>query len=212
MNSCHLMNRHIVIAPTIKFTVFLLLLLGFPSMSLAENDNTKNALAKAQYMLRQVSTDKTNLEKEVVKQKGEVERLTKEIQLLKKDAKSKLEANHNSQQEALTLLTSDRKNVQSKLHAEAEKNAALQANNEKLTQRLEKQIRRFDICYDNNKKLYAVNKEILGKYQDKGFWAALSQKEPFTAIERVKVENLVQDYQYEIENLTVKIVSDEKTY
>lgn len=175
----------------------------------AENDNTKNALAKAQYMLRQSSTEKASLEQQVTKQKLEIEKLTKEIALLKNESKTKLADISNHQSQALTALNGDRQKVQTKLDSESRKNSELNSANELLTQKLEKQTNNFDICYNNNKKLYDINKEILGKYEDKGFWAALSQKEPFTAIEKVKVENLIQDYQYEMDNLTVKIVSDE---
>ncbi|MES2821952.1 MAG: hypothetical protein V4732_00020 [Pseudomonadota bacterium] len=178
----------------------------------AENDNTKNALAKAQYMLRQASTEKAGLEQQVTKQKVEIEKLTKEIALLKNESKSKLADISSNQSQVLTALNGDRQKVQTKLDNESRKNTELNSANELLTQKLAKQTNNFDICYGNNKKLYDINKEILGKYEDKGFWAALSQKEPFTAIEKVKVENLIQDYQYEIDNLTVKIVSDENLH
>ncbi len=176
----------------------------------AENDNSKNALAKAQYMLRQISTEKASLEQQVTKQKVEIDGLSKEILLLKKESKNKLDATASTQLEALTTLKSDRQKVQAKLEIESEKNTGLIAANEQLKLKVAKQTNNFDICYNNNKKLYDINKEILGKYEDKGFWAALSQKEPFTAIEKVKIENLVQDYQYEIDGLTVKILSEEK--
>jgi septal ring factor EnvC (AmiA/AmiB activator) len=39
----------------------------------AKNDTTKNALAKAQYMLRKSATEKTELESQVAKQKIEID-------------------------------------------------------------------------------------------------------------------------------------------
>ncbi len=208
------MNKKILISALLKLTIVMLVVSNgaYSNSAHAENDNTKNALAKAQYMLRQMSTEKASLEQEISKQKVEIETLSKEVSLLKKESKNKLEASNNNQQEVLTLLKSDRQKVQGKLEIEVEKNTAITTANEHLTQQLAKQTNNFDVCYNNNKKLYDINKEILGKYEDKGFWAALSQKEPFTAIEKVKIENLVQDYQYQIDNLTVKIVSEEKTY
>ncbi len=203
------MNRKILIPVLINVC---LAAMAVSNGAAAENDNTKNALAKAQYMLRQVSTEKAGLEQQISKQKVEIEKLTKEISLLKNDAKNKLANINSTQVEALTTLKVDRQKVQSKLEVESKKSSELNSANELLTQKLEKQTKNFDICYTNNKKLYDINKEILGKYEDKGFWAALSQKEPFTAIEKVKIENLVQDYQYEIDGLTVKIIAEEKTH
>ncbi len=203
------MKKNSAIAIFIKCALVILCL---PSVAYAETDNTKNALAKAQYMLRQISTEKANLEKVIAKQKTEIDALSKEMQILKLQSKTRLDANNSSQQEMVSALKGDRQKVQAKLESESEKNLVLSTANDELTQKLAKQANRFDICYDNNKKLYDINHEILGKYEEKGFWAALSQKEPFTAIERVKIENLVQDYQYQLDNLTVKIVSDEKAY
>lgn len=175
-------------------------------------DATKNALAKAQYMMRQVSSEKAELEKELAKKKLEVEALTKELAKAKNESKAKFESTNNQQQEALTVLANDKQKIQEKLKGESERNTKLAEENEKLTKKLEVHSSNFELCYNNNKKLYEVNKEILGKYENKGFWAALSQKEPFTSIERVKVENLVQDYQYQIELLSVKVVSEEKSF
>ena len=201
------MKRRILISVLLSFCI---LPTAANSVS-AENDNSKNALAKAQYMLRQISTEKASLEQQVTKQKVEIDNLAKEVSLLKKESKSKLEVANSTQLEALTTLKGDRQKVQAKLEIESEKNTELTTANEKLKLQVAKQTNNFDVCYNNNKKLYDINKEILGKYEDKGFWAALSQKEPFTAIEKVKIENLVQDYQYEIDGLTVKILSEEKT-
>ncbi len=190
--------------------VFICSALVTASFAHAENDPTKNALAKAQYMMRQVSTQKAELEKELAVKKLEIETLTKELAKLKNETKAKTEANATQQQEALTMLKSDRQKVQETLKAETEQNQKLADENATLLKKLAAQTNNFDLCYSNNKKLYEVNKEILGKYEDKGFWAALSQKEPFTTIEKVKVENLVQDYQYQIDMLSVKIISEDK--
>lgn len=179
----------------------------------ADNNDAgiKNALAKAQYMMRQVSNEKAELEKQVVKQKEQIDALTKENEKVKLDLKNKINA-INPQDEVVKNLKEGGQKMQSKLEAEFGKNENLSSKNEDLEVKLSTQTKNFDVCYDNNKKLYEINKEILGQYENKGFWAALKQKEPFTSIERVKVENLVQDYQYEMESLKVKIVQDEKSH
>jgi DNA anti-recombination protein RmuC len=174
----------------------------------AEADPTKSALAKAQYMLRQVSTEKAELEKKLAEKQQENDALTKELAKAKNESKSKIDSSNAQQQEVLSTLSADRKKHEEKIRAESEKSSKLAGENENLLTKLDVYKHDFDVCYGNNKQLYEVNKEILGKYENKGFWAALSQKEPFTAIERVKVENLVQDYQYKIESLSVNLVSE----
>lgn len=201
------MNKNSQILLVSALTCVALLMSGFVY---AESDSSKNALAKAQYMMRQISNQKAELEKQLAGKKVEVEALTKEVAKLKNETKAKTEANIAQQQEALTMVRSDRQKMQETLKTETEQTRKLTDENEIFSKKLAAQTNNFDLCYSNNKKLYEVNKEILGKYQDKGFWAALSQKEPFTTIEKVKVENLVQDYQYQIDTLSVKIISDDK--
>ncbi len=49
-------------------------------------------------------------------------------------------------------------------------------------------------CVDRNANLYALNQEVLGKFEDQGFWSSLARREPFTQLKRVQLENLVDDY------------------
>lgn len=46
-----------------------------------------------------------------------------------------------------------------------------------------------------NLELYKVGKEVLDRYENFAFGRALLAREPFTSLSRVKLENLVQDYQ-----------------
>ncbi len=55
--------------------------------------------------------------------------------------------------------------------------------------------RRVDLCEGKNAELYATGKEILDKLDSDDFAASLVRHEPFTGIARVKLDNIVQDYQ-----------------
>lgn len=173
----------------------------------AADEALKNALAKAQYMLRQTTTEKAEMEKELSKAKQENEELSKEIAKLKKDAENKQNAS-TAQQSKMMAASEELQKSQQKIELQIEKNKELNIENTHLSEKLAAQSNNFDICYKNNKELYNINQEILGKYQQKGFWEALSQKEPVTAIARIKIENLVQDYQYKIDKLEVNVISD----
>ncbi len=52
--------------------------------------------------------------------------------------------------------------------------------------------------------LFKLANEILTRYEHFGLGDALAAKEPFTGISRVKLENLVQDYQDKISDQLVK--------
>ena len=55
--------------------------------------------------------------------------------------------------------------------------------------------RRVDYLEAKNVALFSLGNEILGRYQDFSLGNALTAKEPFVGVTRVKLENLIQDYQ-----------------
>jgi chromosome segregation ATPase len=192
------------------FYLLAILTCSIADLSFANNDNTKNALAKAQYMLRQISSEKTQLETELAKVKKEKEQLQKDLDNAKKDHQ-KTVSSINSQQLQLTSAATEKNNLIKDIEEEKEKLEALTNESSRLLEKLDAQTNNFQTCYTNNKKLYEINQEILGQYQEKGFWDALAQKEPLTTIGRVKVENLIQDYQYKMDDLEIKLVKESNT-
>ena len=96
-----------------------------------------------------------------------------------------------------------------KLNVETEQNKIMVSENEQLYTKLGQQTANFQVCDQNNQALVTINNEILGQYEEKGFWKALSQKESFTSIQKVRVETMVQDYKFAIEDLQVDIVANE---
>lgn len=163
----------------------------------------KNAIAKAQFLLRQATTEKAELQQQTDTLKQQVDSLTKELALIKaaaSDNKQKMEEKFNG--------TID----QWKQHDEKmnEQLAALRAQLKEQTQqraqfedKLKVQTDNFSFCYGNNKQLLAINRELLDRYQHKGVLDAVSQKEPFTGLKQVEIENLVQDYRYRLEDLKI---------
>jgi hypothetical protein len=57
-----------------------------------------------------------------------------------------------------------------------------------------RQARLIQACEEKNAELARIGGDLLQRYRDKGFVDALKQNEPFTQIERVRMENLWQDY------------------
>jgi len=53
-------------------------------------------------------------------------------------------------------------------------------------------------CEAKNLQLYQYSQELMTRYEQKGVWAALAQKEP-TGIKQVGVENLLQEYQQKLD-------------
>ena len=171
----------------------------------ADEATAQKAMAKAQFMLRQATTEKTALQQQVTDLQKQVDTLTKQLGDVKTAASAKqaslaqqMSGNSEKWREANEKVGEDLKLTREKLKASNQKSAELE-------QSLKSQTDNFSLCYANNKKLYDINKELLVKYKDKGAMAALLQKEPFTGVSQVEVENLIQDYQYKLDDLKLPI-------
>jgi hypothetical protein len=73
--------------------------------------------------------------------------------------------------------------------------STLRAQGDKLSDEAIVLQRRVDYLEARNMELFKLGNEILGRYADFSLGNALSEKEPFVGVTRVKLENLVQDYQ-----------------
>lgn len=63
------------------------------------------------------------------------------------------------------------------------------------------QERELKTCVDRNAQMYLLTDEILGRLENQGLWSAISGKEPFTQLSRTRLENLVEDYRYRVNEL-----------
>jgi chromosome segregation ATPase len=163
----------------------------------------KNAMAKAQFMLKQATTEKEAAQQQVATLQQQVDALTRDLSATKSDAnagKQKMQAGFNETAEQWRQRDAKQigqlEELRAQVKAQAEQTAALE-------EQLKVQTGNFSVCYGNNKQLLDLNRELLQRYQDKGVFAALRQQEPLTGMTQVEVENLVQDYRYKIDDLTV---------
>jgi predicted nucleic acid-binding Zn-ribbon protein len=170
----------------------------------AQDANAQKALQKAQYMLRQVSSEKVELQTQVDALKQQNDKLTTELATMKSatgQAQRATEAKYGGaieQWKQRDVQTSDQLTAtKQQLKQQIEQRTQLEAQ-------LQKQTSNFSVCYENNKKLYDLNTQLLGHYENKGLGDVLKQKDPFTGIKQVEIENLVQDYRYQLDDLQVQ--------
>jgi len=62
-------------------------------------------------------------------------------------------------------------------------------------------------CEAKNLQLYQYSQELMARYQKKGVWAALEQKEPFSGVKEVRIENVLQEYQTKLDAQRIKPTS-----
>lgn len=182
---------------------FLVFIFCMPAVQ-ANDKALQNALNKAQYMLRKATAEKA----EVVRERDD---LKKELATLKKEMEGKLAKQKKQGKKSdakLAALREQYKDLRERFEGMALALQDQKNTGASLTQTLQNREANLKVCADNNQKLYDVNQELLVKYQEKGFWSVFKKKEPFTQLEKVAVENMIQDYDNQIEDLAYKEQAD----
>lgn len=56
-------------------------------------------------------------------------------------------------------------------------------------------------CTRKNLELYQANLDLLDRYESKGVWDAMMQREPVTGLKRVEVENRIEEYRRRLDQM-----------
>lgn len=169
------------------------------------------ALKRAQYMLRLVSQEKTELETRLAKLEGEMKDLERELE--------KLEVRNEGLEARLAQAGEANDRLVERIRSDADKyrdllgryretvNTLKQANadNQHLVKAVHEREGWIARCEERNQGLYAANRDLMGRYREAGF----AVTEGILGLKRVEIENEVQDYRFRIEDLRVTPFSPE---
>ena len=166
-----------------------------------------DALQRAQYMIRQINAELNQMKAANSKLKLEKEALDKELKSFQKKYE-KMTKKGNKKSKVLSGKIVDIKNKINEervSHSETKKKLhVITQERNRLSSFSHKQTEKINLCIANNRKLYEVNKEVLSRYENKGLWDSLSQAEPFSQLSQVEIENIIDDYQYKIDDFRVE--------
>lgn len=161
------------------------------------DETLRKALAKAQFMLRQANAESTALKQELGTANEKIAELEK---TLEKEL-AKAEKTEGKLKQSLSSWKDSHEELKQTLQETREELFLARSDIQQLDQKLAAQTENFELCYKNNKKLTEINGELLDVYSDKSAWDAITQREPFIQTKKVEIENLVQDYRFQIEDL-----------
>lgn len=171
--------------------MFIALLIGMPALAAPEgaarDAAAQQALAKAQQMLKSLSTERDALKAENAKLNA---RLNAELD----EMKARLSETKSSASAAAARSAAESESQREAIAAGDARAKDLEAKLQDTDSRLATRDKELSACTADNKKLGALSKELLGRYADKGMWDAMLVREPLTQIKRVELENLVQQY------------------
>ncbi len=153
----------------------------------------QKAVARAQRMLRQMSQERDVMQAENAKLKGELEALSRKLGSQKKNSETALAKSHEGNAVLSENLLKTSNNLR---QTEAEKT--------QLQVIVVDQAQLIESCEVKNVNLLQINRELLVDYEKKGFMDAMLQREPLTQLKRVKIENIVQEYEDRIDRSKFK--------
>jgi len=179
------------------------LLLGH-TVQAADDAKVRETLRALTLRLRSAETERNNLLAEKAQMEQEKKTLTEKVDALTKQAATDKETistltTKTSEQEASLTQT---KEALEKLKSAYDEAVAVarkeKASHDKAADELVLLQRKLSDREDKNRKLFTLANEILTRYEKFAMGEALAAREPFTGLTRVKLENLVQDYQDKI--------------
>ena len=169
--------------------------------------------ARLQAMVSQLTTEKTQLQAENKDVKAKLEAANADLKKVR-DQNADLERRLGQSESALAQ--SSATNTRS-----TEQNTQLRSRMDELVKQFREtienlrktELERNDLkttlaareavlgtCVTNNDKLLATGNEILDRYEAKGCFSAAREKEPFTQVKRVQLQNLVDEYRWQLED------------
>jgi chromosome segregation ATPase len=176
----------------------------------ADDARLKETLRTLTLRLRSAETERNTLISDKAQLEQEKKTLTAKVDSLNKQVAAdkvqldQLEAKQKELDDTKDSLAKW-KSAYEQIQTAAQKSEAMQA---KLASESIILKRKLDDRERKNIELFKTANEILTRYEKFGLGEALSAKEPFTGITRVKLENQVQDYQDKIADQRIK--PDEK--
>jgi cell division septum initiation protein DivIVA len=180
----------------------------------AQTQRSGDNNARAMQQLQQLSAERTQLKADNDKLKQETEELKKQLstatsgqsslqQRLKTAETSAAHDSAAAQQntEALEKARSQLQELIGRFRETAQALKEVETDRNTLRGQLQTRERELSTCIDRNVGLYDLNKEVLDRLEKKGVWSSLTEKEPFTKIQRTRLENLIDGYRERAEEL-----------
>jgi predicted nucleic acid-binding Zn-ribbon protein len=174
-------------------------------------DKEREAMRRVQIMQQQFSDEKAALQQSNDSLTQQVDTLTKQTDSIKQGTaqserqRAALARELGAARSAQAATRAEVVALQDKLKQLEAAQAALVAQHKQEAAQDQKQIalaqqavaqrgQALGVCEQKNLKLYQLNRDILTQYRNKGVLGALTQAEPLTGIESVRMENILQEY------------------
>src|SRR5262245_19642727 len=179
----------------------------------AQQSRDDGGSARLQAMVQQLTAEKTRLEADNAKQKTELDKANAELKSLR-DAQAGLERRVTQSEASLSQTSASNTRNAAALEQQRARTEELVGEFRKTIETLRAtELERNELktmlasrdgalnqCVTNNQKLFETGNEVLDRYEDKGCFSSMRENEPFTQNRRVKLQNLVDEYRWALED------------
>jgi archaellum component FlaC len=176
------------------------------SIAGAQTQRTGDANARAAQQLQQMSAERTQLKADNDKLKQELEGVKKQLTAVTNEQSAlqqKLKASESvasrdtasAQQnaESVEKLRAQMQELISKFRETASTLKEVETDRNAVRGQVKVQERELNSCVERNAALFDLNTQALDRLEKKGVWNSLTEKEPFTKIQRTRLENLIDE-------------------
>ena len=179
----------------------------------AQQSRDDGGSARLQAMVQQLTSEKTQLQADNTKLKTERDAANAELKKVRTEKES-LERQLSQSETSLTrasstntrnteLMEQQKKRTEdlvAQFRQTIEQLRATELERNQLKTQNETRKRAFEQCVASNQKLFETGNEVLDRYENKGKWDALREREPFTQTRRVRLQNLVDEYRWALDD------------
>ena len=171
-------------------------------------------MRKAQFMLRQMATEKAALAADKAKLEQDIKALQKKYDRLEKKlahTKKNLERSRENGERLVGRIGRDNDRIREyvgRLREQIQKYRdtvhdlrVSQLDNRLLVKAVKEREDWIATCRDKNEKLYQAGDDILEAYKHQGFWSSLTRESSPVGMSRVAKENQEQTFQFRLEDL-----------
>jgi chromosome segregation ATPase len=166
-------------------------------------------VARLQQMVNDVTAERDALGVQNAKLAEEKAALAKQLEQLQKKlsgSESSLDKYKENDAALRDRLAQDRARMQELVDKFRETAQNLrQVEMERVELRTDLTARQEEIrqCTRKNLELYQANLDLLDRYESKGVWDAMMQREPVTGLKRVEVENRIEEYRRRLDQMSM---------
>ncbi len=202
----------------ILFCIGVLSLSAGKVMAEARRDaaGTANPMRKMQYLLREMSEEKSSLEAknselnaDLKVETGKKEKLQSKLDRLGKN----LNRSKDNNIKLVSRIKQDNERMKEMIARYKQTVAKLRMgnrDNQLLVNAVRERNKWIDRCKQKNLKMYTLNIQLLKRYRNKNFGDEILEKEPVTGLVAVQLENQEQNYKFRLQDLQTPIFKSGK--